>query len=348
MIRTLTQRPPLMRRLGSLAFALALLIPQAVSAAPAYLRADHNPVIVQPRQTTGNFTLSWSSGTAIVPALYVNYGGLDQSVPITAATGTLVEQAIIGVTSTYKLYASSAKAQLLASLPVSAALAMTVIVNPNRPPTAPTPSGDFAPTGVVTRFQDGEAYNNAIYCGLSVRGIAGSLNPPPGAVNVGYENYWDPGSDPFPCWEGEDTFWRAGLQFDQDLLKSYVQAHGLVTATLRFRMTGSQFSCLARLDQATQDMTGWVPDAGGVILSDGAGMNIPVGPLASINQWPFKESADGHFEIDVTSMVRPWVTYADSVGYGFVLVSGDESLPRNNVSCTSVYTDFQLTLTPAR
>ena len=98
-----------MRRLGSLAFALALLIPQAVSAAPAYLRADHNPVIVQPRQTTGNFTLSWSSGTAIVPALYVNYGGLDQSVPITAATGTLVEQAIIGVTSTYKLYASSAR-----------------------------------------------------------------------------------------------------------------------------------------------------------------------------------------------------------------------------------------------
>jgi len=345
MIRTLIQRHRLTRRLGGLAFALALLIPQAVGAAPAYLRADHNPVIVQPRQTSSTFTLSWSSGTATVPALYVNYGGLDQPVPINTATGTVVEQAIIGVTSTYKLYASSTKAQLLASLPVSAAFAMTVVVNPNRPP---TPVGDFAPTGVVTRFQNGEDYNGAIYCGLSVRGFAGSLNPPPGAVNVGYENYWDPGSDPFPCWEGEDTFWRAGLQFDQDVLKSYVQAHGLVTATLRFRMTGSQFSCLARLDQATQDMTGWVPDAGGVIPSDGAGMNIPVGPLASINQWPFKESVDGHFEIDVTSMVRPWVAYADSVGYGFVLVSGDESLPRNNVSCTSVYTDFQLALTPAR
>lgn len=344
-MRSLKRKPPLMGRLGGLAFALALLIPQAVGAAPAYLRADHNPVIVQPRQTSGTFTLSWSSGTASIPALYVNYGGLDQPVPITTATGTVAEQALIGVTSTYKLYTSSTKVQLLASLPVSAAVAMTMIVNRIPPPTA---SGTFTPTGVVTRFQDGETYNDAIYCGLSVRGIAGSLSPPPGAVDVGYENYWDPGSDPFPCWEGEDTFWRAGMQFDQGVLKSYVQAHGLVTATLRFRMTGSQFSCLARLDQATQDMTDWVPDAGGVIPSDGAGMNIPVGMLANIDQWPFKESADGHFEIDVTNMVRPWVTYADSVGYGFVLVSGDESLPRNNVSCTSVYTDFQLELAPAR
>lgn len=233
---------------------------------------------------------------------------------------------------------------MLASLPVSAfpVIAVNVI-------RSPPPAGAFTPTNVVTRFQYEESYNGAIYCGLNVRGIGGdSLSPPPGGVGVGYQNSWDPGSDPFPCFYKYDTFDRGGVQFDQGALKAYVQAHGMLTATLKFRMTGGQFSCLARLDQATQDMTGWAPDAGGAIPSDGAGMEIPVGPLNSIDQWPFKESADGRFAIDVSTMVRPWVAYADSVGYGFVLVGSDEKLPRNNESCTSVYTDFQLELTPAR
>lgn len=103
MIPLIVRRHWLVRWLGCLTVALGLLIPQAVGAAPAYLRADHNPVDVLPGQTSGTFTLSWSSGTATVPALYVNDGGLDQPVVITAATGAKAEQVILGVTSIYTL-----------------------------------------------------------------------------------------------------------------------------------------------------------------------------------------------------------------------------------------------------
>jgi hypothetical protein len=78
----------------------------------------------------------------------------------------------------------------------------------------------------ISQGEDGnDGTNNAIYCtGLNQLGTCkdGGVNSIAlgNPVKVGFQNFYDPGTKPAPCWAWADCIWRAYVKFDFNTLPS--------------------------------------------------------------------------------------------------------------------------------
>lgn len=231
---------------------------------------------------------------------------------------------------------SSALQTGLSSFRPSATRVITANPQPSTHPPAGHPAGTnsgpsietmtLQPSNLMTSYHYTEADNDGPpYCGLHTNGT-GPEPTAPGEILAGYYRYWDPGTQPFPCWETDDQVYRGAAKFDftrylHDLIEP---RKFLISAKLRFDVTfedasnGWPTGCPNPLDllQASVDWTGGTPD----LIPGDEMFNVPV--------------TDQHTnEVDVSLSVRRWLAYGDSGDNGFVFRQGDEGYPRQNATC---------------
>jgi hypothetical protein len=215
-----------------------------------------------------------------------------------------------------------------------------------RPSPAPSSGGKGAsiesmtlqPSNTYTSYHYYEADNDGPpYCGLHTNGT-GPEQTSPGEILAGYFRYWDPGTQPFPCWEQLDQVYRGAVKFDftpwfHDLIEP---SKFLITAKLRFDVsfedasTGWPTGCPSPVDilQAGTDWTSGTPDL------------VPGDQLYNLS------ITDQHTnELDVSMPVRRWLAYNDAGDNGFVFADlADESYPQQNVTCLAHVHNLSLVL----
>jgi hypothetical protein len=157
------------------------------------------------------------------------------------------------------------------------------------------------------------------YCGSHTNGL-GPEQPNPGQILVGYDRYWDPGTQPFPCWETSDHVYRGAVKFDPTpWLHDLIEPNKfLITAKLRFDVSYEDWGCPATADllQANVDWTGGTPD----LIPGDEMFSVPI--------------TDQHTnEVDVSMAVRRWLAYNDAGDNGFVFRQSDETYPQQNATC---------------
>ncbi len=120
----------------------------------------------------------------------------------------------------------------------------------------------------------------------------------PGEVKVGFDDFYRPGTEPFPCNDIRNAIFRAGVRFDLSQFDVIVTADLLFDTIRSMTRTGNEFppvSHATTLAVATQAFTSHM-------LADNEAF-LPGGP--SIN-------------IGVTSQVRDWVSN-NRPNFGFVI-----------------------------
>lgn len=180
---------------------------------------------------------------------------------------------------------------------------------------------------LTTSHLDHEYQNNPVYGCLFTRGLQ-ARRAPFNQVLVGFDDFWDPGTEPFPCYEKIDVAYRGAVRFDLPAVPHFVDAtlHFDLLDT-RFPMIdlGSNTSCAARLSIATVD---W---------SNGFGDLIPAEDFVTLPP----DSAAGN--VGVAPVVRQWLQ-GIRPNFGFVLVGRDEGTPQETKACLSRYGNFRLDL----
>ncbi len=194
------------------------------------------------------------------------------------------------------------------------------------------------PSNSLTSYHYYEADNDGPpYCGIHTNGTAPEQTAP-GEILAGYSRYWDPGTQPFPCWEQFDQVYRGAVKFDftrwfHDLVEP---SKFLLTAKLRFDVsfedasTGWPTGCPSPVDilQANTDWTGSTSDL------------IPGDQLYNV-----AISDQRTNEVDVSLPVRRWLAYNNQGDNGFVFADlADESYPQQNVACIAHIHNLQLIL----
>lgn len=180
---------------------------------------------------------------------------------------------------------------------------------------------------LTTSHLDHEYEKNPVYGCLFTRGLQ-ARRAPFNQVLVGFDDFWDPGTEPFPCYEKIDVAYRGAVRFDLPAVPHFVDA------TLHFDLLetrsptidlGSNTSCAARLSIATVD---W---------SNGFGDLIPAEDFVTLPP----DSAAGN--VGVAPVVRQWLQ-GIRPNFGFVLVGRDEGTPQETKACLSRYGNFRLDL----
>jgi hypothetical protein len=154
------------------------------------------------------------------------------------------------------------------------------------------------------------------------------------SFGVGYDNHYDAGTDPFPCWETADNAFRGVVSFDiTSPLRTGILSDAFISkATLRFHNLTPQLE--------------W-RDEGGLMALENESCAREI-KVAQVSGDDFKDIelyttlSDGglDFNVDVTAPVRGW--FADKTPGAFILVGRDEGFPGNNNACVSRYGKFEL------
>lgn len=191
-------------------------------------------------------------------------------------------------------------------------------------------------TGLGGGLSDvGTAHSDAAVEGPEVGGI----------VEVGYDTYWDPGTQPAPCWTWDNGAYRGAFKFaiTQDVQNIFGpslfgQQEFLLTAKLHFNVSyppedaGDQCPARVDLQTASIDWTGGVSDL------------IPGDELTSVDITDQTLN-----EVDVTSTVQRWLVYDDQGDNGFVIrqpfeVHSSNDSPSGSVNCHAFFNDITLDL----
>jgi hypothetical protein len=152
-----------------------------------------------------------------------------------------------------------------------------------------------------------------------------------GEIVEGYRDWYKPGTDPFPCEEVDDIYYRGAVNFDLGAIRQFAKAHNFQHATLSFQIDQTNASydvtyCLAHLE-------------GNALAWNGIDLGKD-SPLES----GFALNGD-HIEADVASTVV-WAVLSDSDDLNFLFVGSQEGFPKDNDRCSTTYRNFTLTLTP--
>jgi hypothetical protein len=153
-----------------------------------------------------------------------------------------------------------------------------------------------------------------------------------GEVKVGFDDFFRPGTDPFPCDDIRNAIFRGGVRFDLSQFDEIVSANLLFDTARSISRTGGgpiinetpPISHATTLAMATQAFTSQMLADNEVILPGGPSINI-----------------------GVTSQARDWVSKSRN-NFGFVIfgprgpVSGMSSMLRDNDVAVSVYGNFRL------
>ncbi len=85
----------------------------------------------------------------------------------------------------------------------------------HRPDTAPTSAqNSLSPSNTYLTSRLHDEFGGFLCGGLPIFGTADYPNPSFGEIAVGYKHSFDSGSDPFPCLESADAFFRGAVRFD--------------------------------------------------------------------------------------------------------------------------------------
>jgi hypothetical protein len=319
--------------------ALGLASPLAVRAdTPAYIIADPNPVTVPFGSDSGLTNVTYNTGDGSIPEIYANEGAGDGgAIIVRTSMGTVQLSVKYGVQNVLKLY-SKGKQTLLAS----------VVVTTVRPAFTCDAACRQAlgnildPTTLTLRARDVTSHYwyhdslSGIGCLAEGPGVASGGGydfnglKAAGEVVEGYSDWYKPGTDPFPCEEVDDIYYRGAVNFDLGVIRQYAKANAFKHATLSFQMDQTNTSydvnyCLAHLEG---NALSW----NGIDL----GKDSPLESGFALN--------GDHVEADVLSTVM-WSLLSDSSDLNFLLIGSQEGFPQNNDRCSTTYRNFTLKLT---
>jgi hypothetical protein len=155
---------------------------------------------------------------------------------------------------------------------------------------------------------------------------------PGGQVLVGYDNRFEPGTEPFPCHRIRASLWRGYVTFPLDKYDSIISAF-LLFDTVR--------SLDRYPDKNPQRMFASVPGE-----SYATRVGMPGANFAIVDAVPVRGRLP--VEAHVTDHVSQWISGAVA-NEGFVIANGDDvlplsptSLPRKNDAKISWYANFRL------
>jgi hypothetical protein len=173
-------------------------------------------------------------------------------------------------------------------------------------------------------------------------GIRGSMgfclsagNPPPssfspgsGQVMVGFDNFFKPGTDPFPCNDVRAQVFRAGLTFDVSQFDSIVSSDLLLDTQASLSRTGG--------------VTGSTPSVA-TTLGEGVG---PFNSAMVDDNEASIAGLTGSIDVGVTGQVKDWLSNAHP-NFGFVIWGPTGTVdpnnpPENNDAKISFYGNIRL------
>ena len=217
------------------------------------------------------------------------------------------------------------------------------------------PAGDVTIRGpqTFTPIVLDHDFNMPPWCGLRTRGTAPLWSGGPGQVVVGYDNLYDPGTDPLPCWERIDHAYRGHVLFKTEHMARYRRGvhAGFTNAELLFRLVEGERS----ENGIAYERASWSAAAQlGVVTGpwSASGVDAVVGGFPAttfLRALPTGSKPGGvrvgehSFRVPVTSMVVDWVC-GKRPNRGFVLRGPDESFADDNDHYVSRYRDFRLRL----
>lgn len=207
-----------------------------------------------------------------------------------------------------------------------------------------TPSAPFRVTAIYTLspatsdvamwwHEEENGTNPLGTCGLNSIGI----KPPDlvaGSTLVGFKNYYDPGTNPFPCTLSVDEVYRGVVRFDLSAIQK-LKPDFVESANFNYVIDSSVF-CSSAGGRCVTDKRNCVAEAL-VSTIDVRGKSQIPGDLPHGDSYRFGPSGD------VTSVVREWIN-GTTRNFGFVLKGSDESYSTNNSACYSILSGFTLTV----
>jgi hypothetical protein len=200
------------------------------------------------------------------------------------------------------------------------------------------------PAGLVTAQRFGIDGNDNFTYGLYGCSYHLWQDPHPplenqGEVLVGYWNYYDPGTNPFPCWHKDDVSYRGAVQFNLLSVPTARLLRAQLTYHVRQTKVGTnpnnvhddpaQYAA-RQLDIATTDwsrLSGHTDD-----------------PIQSEPGYTLLTRGSPVVTLDVTMAVRHWLLSPAS-NDGLVFIGADEGLRENSDVLLSILGDFSLELT---
>lgn len=170
-------------------------------------------------------------------------------------------------------------------------------------------------------------------CSVESGGLAGE-QPNPGEAIVGYDHFYDAGTQPFPCSKKLTHIYRAAMQFDLSKVAEHSPGVYVDQASLSFDRVPDPNHGRECDDTLIIPTLDWqVP---GAKLPDGAFYRtVPHSGTSSCGL--------GGCSIEVTSIVRNWVNGTEP-RFGLVLKGEDDSFPEDNNRCVNRYRDLKLTI----
>jgi hypothetical protein len=315
--------------------------------------ATPNPVIIPLGTESGTTTITWNTGTNIVPELRIPDPAKhrDMLLPgITTASGSTTLTVQMGQSTTVNLYLPGNN-MLLAAVTITtqhpsgnavSAIPTPFVINPSSGAHFLHPS--LQPSSVNTRGRRHTESSSSPFCDFPTHGTL--IEPPPPAtsdtITVGFAHYYNDDE----CMLN-DAFWRGAVQFDLSGFRN----QNFISAQLTFRVTdglrydpdtdlpggpndtGTRYSAAAGMDLATDNWAGWpAGEDHDYINGDGSHFPVPSGYMTTPT-----------ITLDVSSTVRDWLE-GKKPNNGFVFYGFDEGFPQNNNTFLCNYSGFTLTL----
>jgi hypothetical protein len=340
----------------------------------ATITASPNPVFINPiSQAPKAVSLSWNTGNPNLSG-QINIGQCGgQTVGNANPTGTASYDVTLGGSYLFVLCDPSGNVlitttvtsenELRLGLPTATPAASNVQLNPAIVRNSWNASAD----------QIGGAYCNLpSYPGEGLPDVGTAPQPiDPSAVTnesavvFGYAHHYDPGSQPAPCGGWNVVVYRGAVGFDMGRVNSFIQAHGLKSATLEFSLIPDQGSTpngdLGCLSQIQVSDNSWDKPESQYILNNASFNGLTGG--SEHTQYPqvsdlAKEAGSGPYTpnlgvadamtVDVTSLVTLQAAFGGQPNMHFIFVGSVESLsePNDNNECMTIFGNFLLNLVP--
>ena len=330
-----------------------------------FIAAYPNPIVVRPGTgplgTTGRGTtiLSWYLRGARRADLYAYPpDGSEKFLGTKTADGWVRSEPIgVGETYKWKIFPRGNKTTPYDEEEVTVITTDDLALRPGAGPLGHPKKFDnvFFPTNLVSRarwYAHEEVSILAGPVGPFTRGLGPESDREPTAeeVLVGYVHVHESEGWFGDKWGQYDTFWRGGVQFDTDAIQRYVARWGMEGATLKFALSDpDKPSCLARVEQAAQDMTDWEQVAPGYLGGDGEHfVDLPPGDVTPRKTFLYQFRSGGVIFVNVGSIAYEWGLY-DDLPRAFTLIGADESFPQDdNSTFITHFKQFALELTPSR
>jgi hypothetical protein len=99
-------------------------------------------------------------------------------------------------------------------------------------------------------------------------------------IVVGFEHFFDPGTDPFPCQQQADDFYRGGVGYDMAAVNTIVGTHGLKAASLAFRQDMGNQPCIDHIGINSDPWETITPGSVDVVPDGGPALYASMTPLS--------------------------------------------------------------------